>query len=165
MPSRSAQRRTTRTTTSVVKAGDVEVVDAGGNGHKLKLKVDLDMDAVLAEAGLTPKASNEFFNMGMFGEVFRVRKQINLLAMILVDEDDPRSTADSIKSILDMIHEDDRGRFRTVIASHASLDSRAIDKLVGEMIKKAAEPNPTRSSRGSGSTSRRTTSKQLSAAS
>lgn len=158
MPSRTAQRRTR--STSVVKPD--EIIQ---NGHVLEnVRVDIDIDALLAEAGLTPRYSKDYFVMSVFGEKFRVRKQVNLLAFILIDEDDPKETADSIKGILDMIHDEDKGRFKTAIASNAALDGKAVNLLVQQMIQGATDPNPTNSSRASGRTRKASTSKALSAA-
>ena len=127
----------------------------------------VDVDAILAEKGLTPRAASDIptFTMGIFGEDFRVLHSINILSMIMADDDDPQATANSVRSIINMIHPDERKEFQAAYARQTELTGEMLNEIIAAMLRGASAPNPSPSSRGSGRTAKRTTSRKLSAAS
>lgn len=126
----------------------------------------VDVDAILAEKGLTPRAVEDIptFSMGIFGESFTVFRSINILSMVMADDDDPQATANSVRSIINMIHPDEQKRFQAAYARQTELTGEMLNEIIAAMLRGASDPNPSPSSQGSGRTAKRTTSKRLSAA-
>jgi hypothetical protein len=129
-------------------------------------KSDVDVDAILAEKGLTPRERDDIptGNMTVFGESFRVLKAVNVLAILMFDDDDERATATAVRQIIDLVHDDDQDRFKAAYAKQPDLSGAALNEIIGAMLRLAASPNPTTSPPASGRTAKRTTSRQLSAA-
>jgi hypothetical protein len=129
-------------------------------------KADVDVDAILAEKGLAPRNLDDIptFTMNVFGENIRVLKAVNILSILMADDDDPRATAESVKQVINLVHDDDQDRFRDAYARQRDLSGAALNEIIGAMLRGAADPNPSSSPPASGRTAKRTTSKALSAA-
>jgi len=127
----------------------------------------VDVDAVLAEKGLTPQAVEdiETFSMTLFGETdIRVLKTTNMFNLMMFGSDDSDDTARSVKAIVEMVHPDDQRRFKGAIARQASLSAEVLVEIINQMLSGATGGKPTSSSSGSGRTAKRSTSRALSAA-
>jgi hypothetical protein len=127
----------------------------------------VDVDAILAEKGLTPQAVEdiETFSITLFGEEnIRVLKTTNMFNLMMFGSDDNDDTARSVKAIVEMVHPDDQRRFKTAIARQASLSAEVLVEIINQMLSGATGANPTSSSSASGRTAKRSTSRALSAA-
>lgn len=127
----------------------------------------VDVDAILAEKGLAPRDLDDIptFVMTIFGEDFRVLRAVNVLSILTYDEDDERATANAVRQVIGLVHDDDQDRFKAAYSRQRDLSGAALNEIVGAMLRGAANPNPSSSSPDSGRTAKRTTSRALSAAS
>jgi hypothetical protein len=148
------------------------VARRSGSGRVTPAKVkpststEVDVDAILAEKGIAPRDVEDIptFGMTVFGEHFRVLRAVNILGLIMADDDDPQSTATSVRTIINLVHPDDRKRFQNAYAALPELSGEALNEIIAAMLSGAANPNRSASRRGSGRTAKRTTSRALSAA-
>jgi len=149
--------------TAVARRGQVPARSKRASNNK----ADVDIDAILAEQGVGPRDISDIptFNMTIFGEKFKVLKTVNVLQMLLFDDDDPDATARAVRSVIGLVHDDDQRRFASAYARQRDLTGKALNVIISEMIKAAADPNPSTSQRASGRTAKRTTSRALSGAS
>jgi hypothetical protein len=120
-------------------------------------KGHIDIDAVLAEQGLTPRLADEIevTTIDVLGEKdVRVLKTTNIFNISMFASDDPDDTANSMRTIIDMVHPDDQRRFRHALARVPDLSGEAFVVIVGQMLQAATGANPTNSRSGSGRTAR-----------
>jgi hypothetical protein len=120
-------------------------------------KDHVDLDAILAEKGLTPRMAEdiETFTMDLFGEKnIRVMKTTNMFNLMMFGSDDNDDTARSVKSIIEMVHPDDQRRFKAALAKVSDLSAEALTELIAAMLSGATGANPTSSRSGSGRTAR-----------
>lgn len=141
-PVRTSGRTTARKSSSVSKKGDV------------------DLDAILAEKGLTPKLVEdiETFHLTIFGETVRVMKTTNIFNLMMFGSDDNDDTARSVKSIIEMVHPDDQRRFKNALAKVADLNADVLTEIISAMLSGATGVNPTTSPSGSGRIAKRSIS-------
>jgi hypothetical protein len=143
------------------------VARRSGSGRVTPAKVkpststEVDVDAIIAPRDVEDIPT---FGMTVFGEHFRVLRAVNILGLIMADDDDPQSTATSVRTIINLVHPDDRKRFQNAYAALPELSGEALNEIIAAMLSGAANPNRSASRRGSGRTAKRTTSRALSAA-
>ena len=135
---------------SVVRSGRTTTKRTSRKDH-------IDIDAILAEKGLTPRMAEdiEVTTIDILGEKdVRVLKTTNIFNISMFASDDPDDTANSMRTIINMVHPDDQRRFRHALASNADLRGEAFVEIVGQMLQAATGENPTSSRSGSGRTAR-----------
>lgn len=124
-------------------------------------KNHIDLDAILAEKGLTPRLADEVetFTLDLFGEKdVRILKTMNMFNLMMFGSDDNDDTARSVKSIIEMVHPDDQRRFKGAIARVSDLSAEALTEIISAMLQGATGANPTTSRSASGRTARRSIS-------
>lgn len=153
------------TSTAVVRARG-SVPTRGKRAHNLRVKGDVDIDAILAEKGLAPRDIDDIpvGNMTVFGESFRVLQAVNVLQILMHDDDDEKATAEAVRGIINLVHPDDQDRFKAAYGSQRDLSGAALNEIIGAMIRLAATPKGSSSPPASGRTAKQTTSRTQSAA-
>jgi hypothetical protein len=139
---------------SVVRSGRTTSKSASRKDH-------IDIDAILAEKGLTPRLADEIevSTIDLLGEKdIRVLKTTNIFNISMFASDDPDDTANSMRTIIEMVHPDDQRRFRHALARVADLSGEAFVEIIGQMLQAATGANPTTSPSGSGRTAKRSIS-------
>jgi hypothetical protein len=144
----TAVSRTKRTTPRSIKPADEDVV--------VDISADADLDDIPVKGMMIPALDDE---------PFRVMQVMNLMNVLSMSSDDPDETARSVLAVTDMIHPDDRRRFKNAVAARHELSGDDVGKIVKGIYEAATGERPTSSPSGSGRTSKRATSKALSAAS
>lgn len=145
---------------SVVKSGRVTPRKA-----KLSSSTEVvDVDALLASEGLQLRVIEDIptFPMKIFNATFRVVKAVNSLALLMADSGDTDDTAKMVRSIINMIHPDDRKEFRDAYAAQAEITGEQLGFIIKSMVEGAAGTHPSTSQSDSGRTASRSTSRQLS---
>ena len=127
----------------------------------------VDVDALLAAEGLQLRVIEDIptFPMKVFGNTYRVIKAINSLALLMSDSGDTDDTAKMVKSIINMIHEDDRKDFKAAYAAQPEITGEQLGLIIRSMVEGASGVHPSSSQSDSGRTASKSTSRQLSAAS
>jgi len=153
--------------TAVVRArGNVPSRSKRTTPKRGKAIDSVDVDAILKEKGLGPRDLDDIptANMTIFGEDFRVLQTVNVLSILMFNDDDEKATADAVRQIIGLVHDDDQGRFRAAYAAQRDLSGAALNEIIGAMLRLASAPNPSTSQPASGRTVKATTSRPLSAA-
>lgn len=124
----------------------------------------VDVDALLASEGLQLRVIQDIptFPMRIFGNTYRVIKAINALALLMADSGDTDDTAKMVKSIINMIHEDDRKDFKAAYAAQPEITGEQLGLIIRSMVEGASGVHPSTSQSDSGRTASRSTSRQLS---
>jgi hypothetical protein len=120
-------------------------------------KDHIDIDAILREKGIMPRLAEEIdvATIDILGEKdVRVLKTTNIFNISMFASDNPDDTANSMRTIIEMVHPDDQRRFRTALARCADLSGETFVEIVGQMLQAATGANPTSSPSGSGRTAR-----------
>lgn len=89
----------------------------------------------------------------IFGESFRVLQDVNLFGIMAMADDEPK-LSDMHRQMLNMIHEEDRVRFRNLVARQHHLKAEQIGQLFNDLMEVASGDHPRVSSSGSARTTR-----------
>lgn len=89
---------------------------------------------------------------GIFGEDFHVLQDVNLFGIMAMADDEPK-LSDMHRAMLNLIADEDRVRFRNLVARQRNLSAEQIGKLFNRLME-VASGNPQTSPSGSSRTTR-----------
>ncbi len=97
----------------------------------------------------------------VFGETVRIRKAINIMNLLSIG--DERDTAAVIRTMTNMLHEDDQRVFRGAYARQAEITGEELMIILREFVETASDENPSDTSSGSRRITAKRTGRALSA--
>lgn len=110
----------------------------------------------------------DYVTVQAFGEEFRVSKKQNVMNLLFAtDGDEKDQSAAIVRAFIGAVHADDQKRLKKAIGSQQHFTGEDLMWWLERLLQIAAEDNPSPSrggSRGSGTSSKRTTARKRSAA-
>lgn len=116
----------------------------------------IDIDAMLAEEGIQLRVIEDIptFEIGVFGEKFQVIKAINVLSLVMADTGETDDSARLVTSIINMVAEPDRKRFKNAYARQPEVTAEQLGLIIRQMVEGAAGAVPSSSPPDSGGTAK-----------
>ncbi len=103
----------------------------------------------------------DYAKVVVFGEEVRIRKAINIMNLLSIG--DERDTAAVIRTMVNMLHEDDQRVFRGAYAKQAEITGEELMIVLREFVEAASDENPSDTSSGSRRITAKRTGRALSA--